>query len=66
MATQVKLSIAQGAHYLDDITVGAGTTIAGSDAMELNIDVTKMRKADALALLGKLGEKIMAADWPMT
>lgn len=62
---QVKLTIARGGNRLADVSVGAGTAIAGSDAMELNIDYTKMRKGDALIMLDKLKQKIAASKWPM-
>jgi hypothetical protein len=65
MAVQFKLTVSRGKPNLKDITVAAGTTIAGSDAMELNIDQTKMGKLEALTLLEELRQKIFASKWPM-
>lgn len=61
----VKLSVARGKVALKDVSVAAGTAIAGSDAMELNIDVTKISKGDALILLKAFEDKIFASKWPL-
>jgi hypothetical protein len=62
---QVKLTVARGKPQIKDIALSAGTAIAGSDAMELNIDFTKMAKGDALVMLDGLRDKIFATPWPM-
>lgn len=64
MAT-VKLTVTRGKPNMKDITVGAGTTIAGSDAMELNIDYTKIAKGDALVMLEHLRQRIYTSKWPL-
>lgn len=65
MAAQAKLTTTLGLPRLKDVTVAAGTAIAGSDAMELNIDYTKMTKGDALKLLDQFRQKIFASKWPL-
>lgn len=62
---QVKLTVTRGKPNLKDITVGAGTVIAGSDAMELNVDFTKMTKGDAMVMIDNLRAKIFNLPWPM-
>lgn len=62
---QVKLTVVRGKPEIKDIAVAAGTPIAGSDAMELNIDYTKLTKGDVLVMLDNLRGKIFAAKWPM-
>lgn len=64
MAT-VKLTVTRGKPNMKDITVGAGTAISGSDAMELNIDFTKITKGDALIMLELLEQKIYSSKWPL-
>jgi hypothetical protein len=61
----VKLTVVRGKPNMKDITVTAGTAIAGSDAMELNIDFTKVTKGDVLTMLELLEQKIFASKWPM-
>lgn len=65
MAGQAKLTVTRGKTGLKDITVAAGTTIAGSDAMELNIDYTKITKGDAIIMIELLEQKILASKWPL-
>lgn len=62
---QVKLTVVRGKPNLKDVAVSAGTAIAGSDAMELNIDQTKMSKGEVLVMLDTLRAKIFSARWPM-
>jgi hypothetical protein len=62
---QVKLTVVRGKPNLKDVTVSAGTPIAGSDAMELNIDQTKISKGDALIMIDALRAKIFSSPWPM-
>ena len=64
-ATQAKLTVALGGNNLKDVAVAAGTTIAGGDAMELNIDQLKMTKGDAINMLDKLRDKLVASKWPL-
>ncbi|MBN8848156.1 MULTISPECIES: hypothetical protein [unclassified Sphingomonas] len=62
---QVKLTVTRGKPNLKDITVAAGTAIAGSDAMELNVDFTKMTRGDAMVMIDNLRAKIFNLPWPM-
>lgn len=62
---QVKLTVSRGKQALKDVAVSAGTAITGSDAMELNIDQTKISKGDALVMVDALRAKIFASPWPM-
>jgi len=62
---QVKLTVVRGKPQIKDITQSAGTAISGSDAMELNIDYTKMTKGDALVMIDNLRAEIFASPWPM-
>lgn len=62
---QVLLTVSRGKPRMQDITVTAGTPIAGSDAMSLNIDQTKMGKLEAIQLLNELQQKIINSKWPM-
>lgn len=62
---QVKLTVTRGKPNIKDITVAAGTAITGSDAMELNIDQTKLSKGDAIVMLDNLRAKIFASPWPL-
>ena len=64
MAT-VKLTVTRGKPNMKDIAVGAGTAISGSDAMELNIDFTKITKGDALVMAQHLRQKIYTSKWPL-
>ncbi len=61
----VKLTVTRGKPHIKDIVQSAGTAIAGSDAMELNIDQTKLSKGDALVMMDNLRAKIFASKWPM-
>ena len=63
---QVKLTVTRGKPHIKDIAVAAGTPIAGSDAMELNIDQTKMSKGDALVMIDNMRAKIFASPWPLS
>lgn len=64
MAT-VKLTATRGKPNLKDIAISAGTTIAGSDAIEVNIDYTKMTKGDVLTQLEAVKRRIHASKWPL-
>jgi hypothetical protein len=63
---QVKLTVTRGKPHIKDIAVAVGTPIAGSDAMELNIDQTKISKGDALTMIDNLRAKIYASPWPLS
>ena len=63
---QVKLTVTRGKPHIKDIAMAAGTPIAGSDAMELNIDQTRLSKGDALVMLDGLRAKIFASSWPLS
>ena len=62
---QVKLTATFGKPRIASVALAAGTPIAGSDAMELNIDATRMTKSDALIAIEALRAKIFASPWPM-
>ena len=62
---QVKLTVVRGKPQIKDIALSAGTPIAGSDAMELNVDFTKMAKGDAMTMIDELRAKIFASPWPL-
>lgn len=62
---QVKLTVVRGKPQIKDIALSAGTPIAGSDAMELNVDYTKMAKGDVLVMIDALRAKIFASPWPL-
>lgn len=55
----VKITIRLG-QRAEAATLAPGTSISGSDAMELTIDSTRMRKGDALLLLDKLAMVLFA------
>lgn len=63
---QVKLTVTRGKPHIKDIAVAAGTAIAGSDAMELNVDQTKLNKGEALVMIDGLRAKIFASPWPLS
>jgi hypothetical protein len=58
MAVQTKLTWKRG-KTAKDVTVSAGTTIAGSDAIEVNIDATKMSKKDIAAGLDEIKRYVL-------
>lgn len=60
-----KTKISRGQRVID-MTTTSGTAIAGSDAMELNIDATKMSKGDALTMLDQITQSLFKAPWPPT
>ena len=62
---QVKLTVMRGKPHIKDIALSAGTPIAGSDAMELNADFTKMAKGDAMTMIDELRAKLFASPWPL-
>lgn len=62
---QVKLTAVRGKPNLKDVAIAAGTPIAGSDAIELNIDATKMTRADAIILVQAIAAKLFASKWPL-
>lgn len=49
---------------IKDVAISVGTPIAGSDALELNIDQTKMTKAEAVAQLDGIRTRLVASKWP--
>lgn len=65
MATQAKLTIKRG-QKAKDVTVAAGTVIAGSDALELNIDVTNLKSSEIRVLLKELESYLHSHKWPLT
>lgn len=62
---QVKLTVVRGKPNLKDVTVAAGTPIAGSEAIELNIDMTQLTKGDAMVMIDALRGKIFNMKWPV-
>lgn len=63
MATQWKLTIKQG-QTSQDVTQGAGTTISGSNALELNIDQDGMTQREVVVLIDELKKKVIESNWP--
>lgn len=63
--TQSKLTWKRGGNRPQDIIVAAGTAIAGSDAIEVNIDATRLTKSEAMLALQKIGHKILASPFPL-
>lgn len=65
MATQAKLTIKRGALSNKDVTLGAGTEISGSDAIEINIDQTKMTRGECAILLEQARDRVLSSPWPL-
>jgi len=65
MAVQIKLSIKRG-QRAQHVVVAAGATIAGGDAMFLNIDSDLLSKGEALQQLEELRKHIHQSPWPQT
>jgi len=61
MAT-AKLTIKQGQHA-KDVVVSAGSAIVGSDALELNMDITDMTKGQVQVLLDELNQYIHKSEF---
>jgi hypothetical protein len=62
MAT-FKLTLKRGQHAQDTVR-SAGSAIAGSDAIELNVDATNMSKLDLIILLGQIRQQIFGKGFP--
>jgi hypothetical protein len=60
---QFKLTIKRG-QRAQDVVRSNGTAIAGSDAVELNIDATNMSKLDLILMLGQLRQQLIAKGFP--
>lgn len=60
---QFKLSLKRG-QRAQDVVRAAGSAIAGSDAVELNIDYTNMTKLDLLVILGQIRQQIINKGFP--
>jgi hypothetical protein len=63
MAAQFKLTVKRG-QKAQDVVRSAGTAIAGSDAIELNIDYTNMTKLDLIILLGEIKKQLIGKGFP--
>lgn len=64
MAT-VKLTVQRGARDENGVIVAAGAAEAQSDTMSLNIDLTNLRRGEALMMLEALKMKIHGSPtWP--
>jgi hypothetical protein len=64
MAT-VSLTVKRGGRAEKDVTIGAGTAEAQSDTMTLNIDLTNLRRGEALIMVEALKMRIHGApSWP--
>jgi hypothetical protein len=46
------------------ILVGAGDAEAQGDTISINIDVTNMSRGEAMKIIEKIQQKIMAEPWP--
>ena len=62
MAT-FKLALARGADSTQVVRTG-GAAIAGSDAVEVNFDVTNMNKGEAIMLLEEIDRYIHEHGFP--
>lgn len=62
---QVKLTIQRGKPRLQDVVVAAGSAEAQTDTISVNIDHTKLSKAEAMNALESVKNKISASKWPM-
>lgn len=62
MAT-FKLSIKRGQSY-KDVVRSSGTTIAGSDAIEVNIDTTNLTRGEAVKALDEIQRQILSKGFP--
>lgn len=60
---QRKYTLAMGGKA-KDATEGAGTEIAGGNAVEVNFDFTTMSKWDAMKLLKQMEKRIRRGPWP--
>jgi hypothetical protein len=63
VAQQFKLTIKRG-QKAPDVVRSAGTVIAGSDAIELNVDNTNMSKLDLKIMLRELEKQILGKGFP--
>jgi hypothetical protein len=64
MAT-VSLTVKRGGRAEKDVAIGAGSAEAQSDTMTLNIDLTNLRRGEALIMIEALKMKIHGApSWP--
>jgi hypothetical protein len=63
MAAQFKLSIKRG-QRAPDVVRSAGSAIAGSDSIELNVDYTNMSKLDLITMLGEVRRQILTKGFP--
>lgn len=64
MAT-VKLTVKRGGREEKDVVIAAGAAEAQSDTMSLNIDLTNMRRGEALIMVQAIKMRIHAApSWP--
>lgn len=62
---QLKLTMPAGASR-DDLTVAAGTVIAGGNAIEVNVDTgAGLSQMDVLLALKRIGLEIVARQWPL-
>ena len=60
-----KLTLQRGGSEEKDVVVAAGSAEAQSDTMSLNIDVTNLRRGEALIMLATIKQRIHAAPtWP--
>lgn len=62
MAT-FKLTLKRG-QRAQHATVAAGSAIAGSDAVELNVDATNMSKGDLIGMLDTLKQQVLERGFP--
>jgi hypothetical protein len=60
---QFKLTIKRGQRAMD-VARSNGTAIAGSDAIEVNIDQTNMTKLDAILMLRQIIQQIAIKGFP--
>ena len=58
-----KLTAKRGGH-ITDVVRSSGTSIAGSDAVEVNIDVTNASKLDVVMMLKTIIAQILTKGFP--
>ena len=61
---QYKYSAKYGATSRGDVAIAAGSAEPQSDTVSINLDVTKMSRADAVHVIEKIKAKILSEAWP--
>lgn len=64
MANLVKYTVTLGKPNPKDVIEAAGADLTGTDVIQVQMDITKMRKEDALRMLDQVRDRIFARKWP--